>query len=112
MANSSEALKEYRARCAHILLTLDETESDLGSILVNVQQIMKEARLGFNSERCNVKIEGGISTFNEQRPEILVSCVNIQLKIIEILTKAVEKGEVPDNNIVVNIQSVNLEDTL
>lgn len=112
MDSIPESLKEHRARCAHALLSLEDTEADFQSILVNLQQIMKEARLGYNSERCNMKVEGGISTFNEQRPEILISCINAQLKIIDYLTKAVEKGIVPDNQIVVNIQSVNLEDTL
>jgi hypothetical protein len=108
------SLKEYRRRAAYLLNALDATEADIESVLINTQDLLRRARKGFSSERVNMvaKDTGGVSELNEQLPNIEIQCLNIQMKVNEMLMKILEKDDLPDTTTVVNILPVSLEDTL
>jgi len=107
-----QSLKAYQARCAHLLLATDEYQADLGSILVQINELQKLAGEGFESDRVNMKADGGVSRLNEAMPAIVISCVNIKLKITDMLIEAVSTVDQPDTNITLNITTANAEDTL
>lgn len=108
----TDALKSYRLRAAYLANALDATEADIESILVNTQDLLKRARKGFTSERVNMKSDDGTSALTEQLPAIEIACLNIQLKVNEMLIKVLEKDELPDTTTIVNITSVALEERL
>ena len=111
--DSLSSLKAYRQRAAYLTMALDATESDIESILINTQDLLKRARMGFISQRVNMKSEdGGVSDLNEMLPAIEISCLQIQLKVNEMLMKILTADELPDTVTNVYIQPVNLEDRL
>lgn len=111
--NKHESLKAFLASASHTLASLEDTESDLGSVLVQINDLQQRAKKGFYSDRVNMKSDdGGVSRLNESMPAIELGCINAKLKVQSLIVDYLTCDEVQDTNITVNVVPRRLEDSL
>lgn len=110
--SNTESINAYRSRCADLLGRLDETNADFEAILRDTQDLLTRAREGFHSDRVNMKVDGGISTLNEAMPAIEKACLDVKLKVNELLYKVCSDADQPDATVNLHLGALRLEDTL